>query len=315
MSSELITISADPPSFPVTTKSLEETRSRCLALKVNGVADIEGFKIADRARMDVKADRCAVQNRAKELKKQIKDWQETFVDRPADHLCDELKKIETYLESQTEPVKAEKERLAAEAKAKKEKEAADKLAARVAALVACRSVKNPIEVAAMSDDEFAKTLGECQQADKVRREQEEEDQRKRDAERAELEELRKLRASQQPAVASPNPKILTPAKLEESGRKMAEWKQEAPTISTQPVAPPPQYRHDPSDLQKLLDYADYLESQRVPDVAEQFTQLRAECVAIVADAAIEIRKLVEQAEKAEAPKTAVPANAPSIDDI
>ena len=183
----IIAISADAPAFPITSTTLEATRTRCLALKVNGVADVEGFKIADRARMDVKADRCAVQNRQKELKKQIKDWQEKHVDAPAKHLIDELEKIEKYLESQTEPVKVEKERLAAEAKAKKEREDAEKLATRVAALVECRAVKNPLEVAAMSDADFAAMLAECQRADQVRREQEAEEQRKRNAEKAELE--------------------------------------------------------------------------------------------------------------------------------
>jgi len=297
--SGIIAISADAPAFPITASALEATRTRCLALKVNGVADVEGFKIADRARMDVKADRCAVQNRQKELKKQIKDWQEKHVDAPAKHLIDELEKIEKYLESQTEPVKVEKERLAAEAKAKKEREDAEKLATRVAALVECRAVKNPLEVAAMSDADFAAMLAECQRADQVRREQEAEEQRKRNAEKAELEELRKLK----PVAAEPKPAAANAAdhpSLDQSPATPFPPRPPRPDFITPPVAATPRVEQPAKgvddlldSIQALLDYADHLEAHRVPDVCEQLKHIRSLCVGIVADAAIEIRKLVE----------------------
>ena len=87
-------------------------------MKVAGINDVEGFKVADRARMDVKADRCVVENRRKELVSQIEEWKKTHVNGPAKKLTEELQVIETYLETQTEPVKLAKEKAENEAEEK-----------------------------------------------------------------------------------------------------------------------------------------------------------------------------------------------------
>ena len=305
-------LSADAPTFPISAVKLAETRTKCLAMKVAGINDVEGFKIADRARMDVKADRCAVANRAKDLKKQIKTWSDTNIDAPADALIAELATIEKYLESQTEPVETERKRIKTEAEEKKKRDAETKLAGRLAALIACRASYSTGEVAAMLDTDFATLLTNCQHADSVRKEQEAEEQRKREADAAELAELRKLKAEQAKVVSSqPIAVAVDPSQEKPIEREMREngWTVERlsppatnaipsrPTTAI-PVAPAAPVESSTTnrdrDRRRLLEFADWLEQQRPPNVSTENSRVRDACQEEIVAAVKEIRKIVNE---------------------
>ena len=297
-------LSADAPTFPVSAIKLAEMRTKCLAMKVAGINDVEGFKIADRARMDVKADRCAVQNRAKDLKKQISEWSKTNIDAPADVLIAELATIEKYLESQTEPVDTERKRLKTEAEEKKKRDAEAKLAGRVAALVACRVIKNPIELATLTDEQFAEFLDFCQRQDATRREQEAADQRKRDADAAELVELRKLKDEQAKAAAVNQPagSAYAPAPVaipQQSFQPAMNATKSRPTTAIpMPAAPITPVESSSTnrdrDRRRLLEFADYVEMLTIPS-KEALSVNAINCVGRALEvAASTIRQIVNE---------------------
>ncbi len=127
-----------------------------LELKVNGLDDKAGLKRVHDARMEVRAQRIAIEKSRKELKADALEFGRR-VDAEAKRLNELIEPIESHLEHEESIIEREKERI----KAIEEKAKADKLQARLEALALVRAMVNPSNVQAMTDEQFARLLKEC----------------------------------------------------------------------------------------------------------------------------------------------------------
>lgn len=177
--------------------AIAKMRAEYTLLTVKNPSDEHGLKLVHKARMEVKNCRVAVEKLRKELKADSLEYGRK-VDAEAKRITAMIEPIETHLEEQEAIVTREKERLKAEAEAKRMAILDD----RIAKLLAAGSVLNPQLVEVMSPAKFAEILAEAlalkSEKERIAAEKlaAEEAEKKRQAEeaarnRAELEAQRK----------------------------------------------------------------------------------------------------------------------------
>jgi len=162
-------------------------------LTVKDVNDARGLKLVHAARMEVKNCRVAVEKLRKELKADSLEYGRK-VDAEAKRITAMIEPIETHLEEQEAIVTREKERLKAEAEAKRNAA----LDERISKLLEVGCVLNPQIVEVMTEEKFNQTWAEAVVTKQLAAEKlaAEETEKKRQAEeaarnRAELEAQRK----------------------------------------------------------------------------------------------------------------------------
>lgn len=191
---------SDLIKYSPTDQAIALMADRYMQLTVNGVDDKEGFDAVHEARMDVKAKRVDVEKKRKELKKDALEYGR-MVDAKAKRITVLLETIETHLLGQERIVLEEKERIKREAEEAK----AAKIKERLESFTAFKFPISPLEVAAMSDEEYSTALGKAEEAYKAKLAEEAETKRlaaeeaaRMQAERDRLiEEARKLEAERQ----------------------------------------------------------------------------------------------------------------------
>lgn len=206
-------------------------------LTVQDVNDARGLKLVHAARMEVKNFRVAVEKLRKELKADSLEYGRK-VDAEAKRITAMIEPIETHLEEQEAIVTREKERIKAEAEAKRKAVLDD----RISKLLEVGCVLNPQNVEVMSDDSFAFLLSEATakkaEADRLSAEKlaAEEAEKKRQAEeaarnRAELEAQRKQleeeRRKHEAEAAAGRAKLEAERKRQEAEAKAERERQQA----------------------------------------------------------------------------------------
>lgn len=216
--------------------AIAKMKSEYTLLTVKDINDARGLKLVHAARMEVKNCRVAVEKLRKELKADSLEYGRK-VDAEAKRITAMIEPIETHLEEQEAIVTREKERLRAEAEAKRKAILDD----RISKLLAMDCVVNPSILEVMSPASFAELLAEAinKKAEKDRLAAEklaaEEAEKKRQAEeaaryRAELEAQRKAlaeeRAKHEAEAAAERAKLEALRQEQERERKHAERRAE-----------------------------------------------------------------------------------------
>ena len=186
-------------SYPVAESEIKEKSERYSDLTIGGPDDKEGYRMVRAARIDMKNDRVAVENRRKELKAGALEFGKK-VDSAANHLKSMISQVENELKEKEEAHQRELERIKQEEE-RKRKEAIDK---RMRKLIDVDGVQSVSVVENWTDDEFQAALNKATaekktkdiEAEKIRKQEEaeriqrqkeqEEEEKKLAAERAEL---------------------------------------------------------------------------------------------------------------------------------
>lgn len=174
--------------YDITTAEIEKMKSVYMDLVITDLKDEDQFNSVKDARLVVKGKRCAVENRRKELKADALAWGKK-VDTEANRIKGLLEPIETHLQNEENKVIEEQKRNEAE-----EKERQRKITqGRIDELLKVECVMPFMEVATLTDEEYADLLqGKTQEW-----EAEQEKKAKEVAERkAEEERLAKQKAEQ-----------------------------------------------------------------------------------------------------------------------
>lgn len=171
-------IAADVATYSPTDATIAELAARFRGLSIDGIDDSEGEKAVRLARSEVRDYRTAVEKRRKALKADALAYGRA-IDGEAKRITAALLEVEEPLAEELDAVKAERDRLAAEAE---EAERA-KMTARLDALQATGVTIAVASVQSWTDEEFADALREAQAIKAAR-----------DAEKAEAEAAAKAEA-------------------------------------------------------------------------------------------------------------------------
>ena len=104
-------------NYNITDAVIGEMREKYLRLRIVDLQDKDGAKAVDAARRAVKAKRCEVERRRKELKADALEWGRA-VDAEAKRITGLLEPIEQHLEEEETRIELEKARIAAEEQAR-----------------------------------------------------------------------------------------------------------------------------------------------------------------------------------------------------
>jgi hypothetical protein len=299
-------VSEQLPQFSLTDSAIAEMAEQYLPLKINGVEDSEGYKIAHDARMDVKAKRVEVEKRRKELKAEALEYGRK-IDGRAKQITALLDPIESHLEEEEKAYFAAKEairnaaRLKAEAAAKEKAEAeAAKLRAEQAAEAERLRVEREKLDAERKAIEAERARVEAEQAAERARQKAEQD--KIDAERmaveAEQKRLAGIEAARLLAIekerirqeAAEKARVETEARLaREAAEKAAAEKakaeaEEAAIMKAEALRP---------DKQKLLAIALTVAAINVPEVSADANHAAQRVRRVLAGAVEQINVIVD----------------------
>ena len=177
--------------------AIAKLREQYMPLKINGLEDKEGFAKVHDARMIVKNTRVSVEKKRVELKADALAYGRA-VDAEAKRLTELLAPIESHLEAEEDCIVQERERIKKEAERKRQAITQD----RVDKFMALGVVPSIIDVAVLTDEQFAESLAAAQKA-KDERDAAAEAQRKaeekarREKEEAEAAEAERIKAEQE----------------------------------------------------------------------------------------------------------------------
>ena len=150
--------------FRKTDAAIQRMAAEYMPLKISGLDDKFGFAAVHEARMAVKNTRINIEKKRVELKADALAYGRA-VDAEAKRLTGMIEPIETHLQIQEDAVVKEKERIKREEEDRKraEEEAAERvrqaaIQRRIDALVRVECMRNPHDVAYMTDEEFQAVL-------------------------------------------------------------------------------------------------------------------------------------------------------------
>lgn len=235
-----------------------------LPLKINGIDDAAGYSLVHKARMDVKAKRCAVETVRKELKADALEYGRK-VDAEAKRLTALLTPIEEHLTAEEDAYVAEKERIKNAARLKAEAEAKAKAEAEEAA----RKAQQEAEAAALRAE-----------------------REKIEAERKAIEAERQRIAAEQKAAraeAAEKARIETEARLQREAIEKAQA--EAKRLEAEEEAKRREEALRP-DREKLLAVADAVAAVVIPEVSESAKAAARQIAFALEEAQATIRGIV-----------------------
>jgi len=148
--------------YDVTDVAIAEMSKRYMPLTVKDLDDKEGFEAVHDARMVVKGKRVEVEKARKAYKADALEYGRK-VDAEAKRVFALLEPIETHLQTEEDKVTKEKERI----KAEEERKEKEKIQGRVDALLAVNVVLPFMDVATMTDEEFAVLLASAKETHEI----------------------------------------------------------------------------------------------------------------------------------------------------
>lgn len=179
-------------TYPIAASAIAEKCERYKDLKIGGPDDKAGYQMVRSARLDLKADRVAIENRRKELKAGALEYGRQ-VDGTAKELMAPIVEREKQLQAEEDAHKAalaEIERKEQEAKRAKLYDRLEKLKEQGCGI-------HPFIVEEWTDEEFDKQLANATEASRVRKEAAEQERAERlERERLQQEAEEKLRQQQ-----------------------------------------------------------------------------------------------------------------------
>ena len=201
-------------TYPIAASAIAEKCERYKDLKIGGTDDKAGYQMVQSARLDLKADRVAIENRRKELKAGALEYGRQ-VDGTAKELMAPIVEREKQLQAEEDAHNKAVEEIKREEQAGKQA----KLYNRIEKLREQGCSIHPMVVEEWTDEEFEKQLADATEACRVRKEAEEQERAERlERERLQQEAEEKLR-QQQAEIAAKE------AALREEQRKLEEERQ------------------------------------------------------------------------------------------
>lgn len=242
----------------VTREEIQQLKDELLPLKINGIADKAGYKVADAKRKMVRKKRIAINNYVESIKKAVNAWKSDLME-DGEFVNNSLLEIENHLGDQQDVVDAEKTKI----KEEKEKEEAEKLAARVAKLNEYSYPFDPAILKKLTDPEFESTVAMAKmkfESDKAYRESLEQKQQQTEEQLNSLKQLIKPIITDAPLVmqslTEEQPESMPEETIERSG---------APVVESQESEPAPM----PSDKEKFEKILSQLDAIEVPNEMER----------------------------------------------
>lgn len=319
-------------SYPVAEAEIARKREEYSSLKIGGVNDKDGYRMVKAARIDMKNDRVAVENRRKELKSGALEFGRK-VDESANHLKGMISEVENKLKKEEQTYLDEVERIKQAEEAKKR----EKLNQRLEKLQAVDCVLHPMVLEELTDNEFNEKLKEAteekriaeeeterlrkEEEDRIRKEEEarKAEQLRLEEERKQIEEQRRIQAEEQRKLdeqkqaiedeknriardeelrvqreqAAEKARIETERNLKaQEEAKAARLKAEGDEVARLEAMKP--------DVTKLLELANRVEALAYSvDVSEKSTELKTAVDKRIVGCAAMIRNIVQTAMNAE----------------
>lgn len=201
-------------TYPIAASAIAEKCERYKDLKIGGPDDKAGYQMVRSARLDLKADRVAIENRRKELKAGALEY-----GRQVDGTAKELMAPIIEREKQLQDEEDAHNKAIEEIKRKEQEAKRAKLHNRLEKLKEQGCSIHPMIVEEWNDEEFEKQLADATEASRIRKEAKEQERAERlERERLQQEEAWKLR-KQQAEIAARE------AALREEQRKLEEERQ------------------------------------------------------------------------------------------
>ena len=301
--------------YPIALAKVDELKAKYGVLTIAGLNDKAGFAAVDEARKDVKTLKVKVENRRVELKAVALEYGKK-VDSAARLIREPLEELERSLATKQKVVTDEVDRLRREAEEKLKAEKAAKLKTRMYDLHAVRAYLSPSEVEALSDDQFTEVLDQKQRAEferieaekALKQQQAEEAERQRAereqlaAERAELDRQKAEHTAEQRKIEDEKTRLakIETDRLEEIERQKLEAERvereliEAQENEKRETAARVRSEQLRPDREKLLAFADQVESLPIPAVAITDNNMSSLISFALVVCAEKIRKIVAE---------------------
>jgi DNA repair exonuclease SbcCD ATPase subunit len=282
------TLSTELQRFTPTEQKIAAMREQYMPLTIRDVNDTEGYKAVHAARMVVKADRVTVEKLRKDMKAEALEYGRR-VDSEAKRITGLLEPIETHLTQQEDAYTAELDRIknAARLKAEAELKAiADAAAAEIKAEQEAENARLSAERAELQRQREA-MAAEQKKIDETRRAQEAEANRlaKIESDRLHVIEVEKARAeSAEKARIETEQRIARETAAKEAAVKAKAEAEEAARIKAEALRP---------DREKLLAVASAVAAIPIPTVSPAATQAATRVMAILTQTIKDITQLVK----------------------
>lgn len=188
-------LSKELSKYNIADAAIAELSAKYMGIKVSNPQDIENYKLARVARVEIKNRRVEVEKTRKELKADSLEYGRK-VDAEAKRITALLEPIETYLTSQEKIVEDEKERIRLAEAQKKDDETRRRLKVLSEYLVQVL----PQDIADMPEEQFNVMYNSAREkfavAEKIKRDEEDRLKAAAEAQRIEAERLKEIEAKQ-----------------------------------------------------------------------------------------------------------------------